>query len=47
MSSYPSVPLGDLLKVHYGKALKAEERDDTGNFDVYAQAGKLANTTQQ
>ncbi len=41
MSPYPSVPLGDLLKVHYGKALKAEERDETGIYEVYGSSGKI------
>jgi type I restriction enzyme S subunit len=41
MSLYPSVSLGNLLKVHYGKALKAEERDDAGIYDVYGSSGKI------
>ena len=43
MSPYPLVPLGNLLKVHYGKALKAEERDDDGIYDVYGSSGKIGN----
>jgi type I restriction enzyme S subunit len=33
--------LGTLVKAHYGKALKKENRDDAGVFDVYGSSGQV------
>ena len=33
------VALGDIIRVQYGKALKAEDRDETGSFPVYGANG--------
>ena len=41
MNPYPLVPLGELIKAHYGKALKAEEREDSGIYDVYGSSGQI------
>jgi type I restriction enzyme, S subunit len=34
-----SIPLGEIVKIHYGKALKKEERDESGSFVVYGSSG--------
>lgn len=35
--------LQDIIHVHYGKALKAEDRDETGIYPVYGSFGKIGN----
>ncbi len=36
---WPMVKLGDLVIAHYGKALKKENRNESGKFDVYGSSG--------
>ncbi len=37
------VMLKDLIRVHYGKALKSEERQESGLSSVYGSSGKIGN----
>ena len=37
--SWPMVSLGDVINVHYGKALKAEQRISSGSFPVFGSSG--------
>ncbi|QPI41607.1 MULTISPECIES: restriction endonuclease subunit S [Pectobacterium] len=39
--SWPTVSLKDIAVAHYGKALKKEHRDDTGNYIVYGSSGEV------
>ncbi len=32
--TWQTVKLGDLIHAHYGKALKSEQRDESGAFSV-------------
>jgi type I restriction enzyme S subunit len=36
-----SVSLRKIIKVHYGKSLRSDERDDTGQFPVYGSSGEI------
>jgi type I restriction enzyme, S subunit len=35
------VPLKKIVKIHYGKALKAGDRDETGQFPVFGSSGQV------
>ncbi|WP_318557053.1 restriction endonuclease subunit S [Geobacter anodireducens] len=37
--SHPDVSLDKLIRVHYGRSLKAEERNSSGSFPVYGSSG--------
>jgi type I restriction enzyme S subunit len=39
--SFYQAELGTLVKAHYGKALKKENRNDAGVFDVYGSSGQV------
>ncbi len=39
MKRWPTKPLGDLVSLEYGKALKAEERSENGHYPVYGSNG--------
>jgi len=39
MKRWPTRPLGDLVSLEYGKALKAEERCENGRYPVYGSNG--------
>ncbi|MNM74098.1 EcoKI restriction-modification system protein HsdS [compost metagenome] len=39
--SWPSVRIQDLAVAHYGKALKKEHRDETGNYRVFGSSGQV------
>jgi len=41
MNAYPKVKLKDLVQINYGKALKAEDRDEHGSFDVFGSNGRV------
>lgn len=41
-----NVPLRQIIKVHYGKALKSEERNGTGEHIVYGSSGPIGKHTQ-
>jgi len=40
MSSYPLVPIREIAKIHYGKALKAENRVESGSVPVFGSSGQ-------
>jgi type I restriction enzyme S subunit len=39
MSEWPTVALGELVSLEYGRALKANERTGTGEYPVYGSNG--------
>lgn len=39
--SWPMVKLGDLVRAHYGKALKKENRKEHGQFGVFGSSGNI------
>src|SRR5215216_4968509 len=39
------VPLREIIRVHYGKSLKAEERDELGQYSVYGSSGEVGKHT--
>jgi type I restriction enzyme, S subunit len=39
MNRWPTKPLGELVSLEYGKALRAEERSPTGRYPVYGSNG--------
>ncbi|HAS3560763.1 TPA: restriction endonuclease subunit S [Vibrio cholerae] len=39
--SWPMVKLGDLVRAHYGKALKKEDRKEHGQFGVFGSSGNI------
>ena len=39
--SSPYVRLSKIIKVHYGKALKKDERDEKGEWDVFGSSGRV------
>ncbi|HCA78543.1 MAG TPA: restriction endonuclease subunit S, partial [Bacteroidetes bacterium] len=39
MNRWSKMPLGKVVSLEYGKALKAEDRDVGGNFPVYGSNG--------
>src|SRR4051812_43724668 len=39
MTTYPHVALRKLIRVHYGKALKATDRNGIGLYNVYGSNG--------
>jgi type I restriction enzyme, S subunit len=41
--NYPRVPIYEILRVHYGKALQKEKRDESGDFSVYGSSGFIGN----
>lgn len=38
---WPMVVLRDIVVAHYGKALKKDQRDESGRFDVFGSSGKV------
>lgn len=38
---WPRVALGEVLELKYGKALKADERDETGSAAVFGSSGQV------
>ncbi len=41
--SWPMVKLGDVINVHYGKALKADQRVSNGSIHVFGSSGIIGN----
>jgi len=41
MTTYPLFALQDLIRVHYGKGLKKNERDESGQYHVYGSSGAV------
>lgn len=41
MSSYPLVPIREIARIHYGKALKAEDRVESGSVAVFGSSGQI------
>jgi len=39
MKRWPCIPLGELVSLEYGKALKAEDRSESGRYPVYGSNG--------
>jgi type I restriction enzyme S subunit len=44
--SYPVVQIREIVKVHYGKSLKTEERDASGSIPVYGSSGQVGLHTE-
>ena len=45
MSHHPWPRLGDVLIAHYGKALKQEDRDQSGEAPVFGSSGQVGSHT--
>ena len=42
-----TVRLKDLIRVHYGKALKKADRDDTGSYSVFGSSGEVGKYSER